>query len=148
MTSTLTPACPLCGLRYASKPLLELHIREDHRRRRRAQPAPPDVAGTQASPPPRPAASPSRRTAPASRPSRTAKEVTAMPATRRPRPGQVLTVPRRLLRALRHVNDELIRASQAIIRSARAPQPRPRIQAPAASGTDPGTAAGRADQAA
>ena len=146
MTSTLTPACPLCGLRYASKPLLELHIREDHRRRRRAQPAPPDVAGTQASPPP--AASPSRRTAPASRPSRTAKEVTAMPATRRPRPGQVLTVPRRLLRALRHVNDELIRASQAIIRSARAPQPRPRIQAPAASGTDPGTAAGRADQAA
>jgi len=31
MTSTLTPACPLCGLRYASKPLLELHIREDHR---------------------------------------------------------------------------------------------------------------------
>ena len=146
MTSTLTPACPLCGLRYASKPLLELHIREDHRRRRRAQPAPPDVAGTQASLPP--AASPSRRTAPASRPSRTAKEVTAMPATRRPRPGQVLTVPRRLLRALRHVNDELIRASQAIIRSARAPQPRPRIQAPAASGTDPGTAAGRADQAA
>ena len=136
MSSTLTPACPLCGLRYASKPLLELHIREDHRRRRRAQPAPPDVAGTQASP---------RRTA---RPSRTAKEVTAMPATRRPRPGQVLTVPRRLLRALRHVNDELIRASQAIIRSARAPQPRPRIQAPAASGTDPGTAAGRADQAA
>lgn len=146
MTSTLTPACPLCGLRYASKPLLELHIREDHRRRR-AQPAPPDVAGgTRASPPA--AGSPSRRTAPASRPSRTAKEVTAMPATRRPRPGQLLTVPRRVLRALRHVNDELIRASQAIIRSARAPQPRPRIQALAASGTDPGTAADRADQAA
>ena len=39
MTSTLNPACPLCGLRYASKPLLELHIREDHRPRRRAQPA-------------------------------------------------------------------------------------------------------------
>ena len=149
MTITLTPACPLCGLRYASKPLLELHIREDHRPRRRAQPAPTDVAGTQASPRRHPAGcQPSRRTAPTSRSSRTAKEVTAMPATRRPRPGQVLTVRRRLLRALRHVNDELIRASQAIIRSARAPQPRPRIQAPAASGTDPGTAAGRADQAA
>jgi hypothetical protein len=147
MTSTLTPACPLCGLRYASKPLLDLHIREDHRPRRRAQPGRPDVAGgTRASSPA--AGSPSRQTGLAARPSRTAKEVTAMPATRRPRPGQLLTVPRRVLRALRHVNDELIRASQAIIGSARAPQPRPRIQAPAASGTDPGTAAGRADQAA
>ena len=36
MTSMLNPTCPLCGLRYASKPLLELHIREDHRPRRRA----------------------------------------------------------------------------------------------------------------
>ena len=71
-----------------------------------------------------------------------------MPATRRPRPGQVLTVPRRVLRALRHVNGELTRASEAIIRSARAPQPRPRLQAPAASGTRPGTAADRADRAA
>ena len=41
MTSTLNPACPLCGLRYASKPLLELHIREDHRPRRRGQPGRP-----------------------------------------------------------------------------------------------------------
>ena len=136
MTSTLTPACPLCGLRYASKPLLDLHIREDHRPRRRAQPGRPDVAGgTRASSPA--AGSPSRRTGLAARPSRTAKEVTAMPATRRPRPGQVITVPRRVLGALRHVNGELTRASEAIIRSARASQPRPRIQAPAASGTRP-----------
>ena len=124
MTSTLTPACPLCGLRYASKPLLDLHIREDHRPRRRAQPGRPDVAGgTRASSPA--ASSPSRRTGLAARPSRTAKEVTAMTATRRPRTGQVITVPRRVLRALRHVNDELTRASEAIIRSARAPRPRP-----------------------
>ena len=66
----------------------------------------------------------------ASRPSRTAKEVTAMTATRRPRPGQALTVPRRALRTLRHVNDELMRASEAIIRSARAPRPRPRSRHP------------------
>jgi hypothetical protein len=148
MTSTLTPtpACPLCGLRYASKPLLELHIREDHRPRRRPRPGRPGAGATRASSPA--AGSPSRRTAPAARPSRTVKEVTAMPATRRPRPGQVLTVPRRALRALRHVNDELMRASQAIIHSARAPQPRPRIQAPAARDTRPGTAADRAGQAA
>ena len=147
MTSTLTPACPLCGLRYASKSLLDLHIREDHRPRRRAQPGRPDVAGgTRASSPA--ASSPSRRTGLAARPSRTAKEVTAMPATRRPRPGQVITVPRRVLGALRHVNGELTRASEAIIRSARAPQPRPRIQAPAARNTHPGTATDRADRAA
>ena len=147
MTSTLTPACPLCGLRYASKPLLDLHIREDHRPRRRAQPGRPDVAGgTRASSPA--ASSPSRRTGLAARPSRTAKEVTAMTATRRQQTGQVITVPRRALRALRHVNDELTRASEAIIRSARAPRPRPRIQAPAARNTAPGTATNRADRAA
>ena len=46
-----------------------------------------------------------------------------MTAARRPRPGQVMTMPTRALRALRHVNDELTRASEAIIRSARVPQP-------------------------
>ena len=144
MTSTLNAACPVCGLRYASKPMLELHIREDHRPRRRAQPGRP--GGTQVSS--RPAGSPSLRTGQVTGPSRTAEEVTAMTASRRPRTGQVRTVPRRVLRALRHVNDELIRASEAIIRSARAPQPRPRIQAPAARDTHPGTAADRADRAA
>lgn len=147
MTSTLNPACPLCGLRYASKPLLELHIREDHRPLRRARPGRPGVAGgTRVSSPP--AGSPSRRSGLATGPSRTAKEVTAMTATCSPRPGQVSTVPRRVLRALRLVNDELTRASEAIIRSARAPQPRPRIHAPAARDTALGTAADHADRAA
>ena len=27
--------CPLCGLRYAARPLLDLHIREDHAQRER-----------------------------------------------------------------------------------------------------------------
>jgi hypothetical protein len=31
MTVTLNPTCPLCGLRFASRPLLDLHLREDHR---------------------------------------------------------------------------------------------------------------------
>jgi hypothetical protein len=31
MTGTMTLACPLCGLRFAARPLLELHVREDHR---------------------------------------------------------------------------------------------------------------------
>jgi hypothetical protein len=146
MTSTLNPACPLCGLRYGSKPLLELHIREDHRQRRRAQIGRLDAGGTRMSS--SAAGSPSRRSGLASRPSRTVKEVTAMTAARGPRPGQVMTVVRGMLRALRHVHNELMRASEAIIRSARAPQSRPQIQAPAARDTRPSAAADRAYRAA
>ena len=109
MTVTLTPTCPLCGLRYASRPMLELHIREDHRQRRRAEPG-----------------GPSRGHGVASRPSGTTKEVTAMTATRR------------LIRAVRHVNDELVRASEAIIRSARVPQPRPQASSARGRGCSPG----------
>lgn len=145
MTSTLNPTCPLCGLRYASKPMLEMHIREDHRPRRRARPGRLDAGGTEAS---SAAGSPSRRTDLASTPPYTVREVTAMTATRRPRTGQVMTIPHRVLRAFRHVNDELMRASEAIIGSARAPQPHPQIQAPAARDTHPGTGTDRADRAA
>jgi hypothetical protein len=76
------------------------------------------------------------------------KEVIATKAARRPRRGQVMTMPGRALRTLRHVNDELTRASEAIIRSARAPQPRPRDQAPATGATFGRTATERADKAA
>jgi hypothetical protein len=68
-----------------------------------------------------------------------------MTATHRPRPGRMMSGPRRVIRALRYVNDELTYASEAIIRSARAPQPRPRVQATAAEGRD---TAERLDQAA
>jgi hypothetical protein len=67
MPTMLIPTCPLCGLRYASSPLLELHIREDHRPRRRAQPGRLDPGSTRA--PSSAAGSPSRRTGLASRPS-------------------------------------------------------------------------------
>ena len=39
--SSLT--CPLCGLRYPARPLLDLHIREDHPQRD-AKPATPAAA--------------------------------------------------------------------------------------------------------
>jgi hypothetical protein len=54
--------CPLCGLRYADRPLLELHIREDHRQREHTaaapaapapDPAPDPAPAPQAAPPPR-----------------------------------------------------------------------------------------------
>jgi hypothetical protein len=57
--SSLT--CPLCGLRYPARPLLDLHIREDHAQRvaKPAAPAAEAEAQTQAQaqdpapPPPR-----------------------------------------------------------------------------------------------
>jgi hypothetical protein len=42
MSATLIRTCPLCGLRFDNLPILELHIREDHRGRTR-QPAPEDA---------------------------------------------------------------------------------------------------------
>ena len=33
MPTTLNPTCPLCGLRFTFGPLLELHLRDDHRHR-------------------------------------------------------------------------------------------------------------------
>ena len=71
-----------------------------------------------------------------------------MTAARRPGPGQVMTLPTQALHALRHVNDELTRASEAIIRSARAPQPRLRVQQPATGATQRDTATEHTDKAA
>ena len=78
-----------------------------------------------------------------------------MTAVHRPRPGSVTPGPRRVLDALRYANDELTRAFEAIIRSARAPRPRPQTQAtetrPQAQATADGSrdnAAERAGQAA
>ena len=145
MTSTLHPACPLCGLRFASKPLLELHIREDHRPRR-AQPSHDDAGDIQ--PPSAAAGSASVPPGLVSRPSRTVKEVTVMTAARSLRREQVMTVPRRVIRALWQVHDELMRASEAIVRSARAAQPRRRAQTPTVGELHPCTAGDRADRAA
>ena len=71
-----------------------------------------------------------------------------MTATRRPRAGKPMAAVRQALRALKYVNDELMRASEAIIRSARAPLPRPRAQAPKVWVPAPGHATERADRAA
>jgi hypothetical protein len=70
---------------------------------------------------------------------RTYDEVIAVTATRRPRrpqPGWAMTAIRRAIGTLRYVNDELGRASEAIVRSARAPQAQPEASAYASG---PGT---------
>jgi hypothetical protein len=47
MSSMLTTTCPLCGLRFPGRPLLDLHMREDHRERNRpAEPGHDDSGDT------------------------------------------------------------------------------------------------------
>ena len=53
--SSLT--CPLCGLRYPARPLLDLHIREDHAQRD-AKPAVPAAEAQAPDPAPAPAPPP------------------------------------------------------------------------------------------
>ena len=55
---------------------------------------------------------------------------------------------RRSIRTLRYVNDELLRAGEAIIRSSRAPQPAPRPDVAAGTLAHPASITERADQAA
>lgn len=85
MPTTLNPTCPLCGLRYADRPLLELHLREDHRR--------PDQG-------PRPDPAPAAPAAPAD---------PAAPPTRRSDPGWARTALHRVLWSLRYASAELTR---------------------------------------
>lgn len=100
MPSSLTPACSICGLRFTSRPLLELHIREDHLQPDRpAGPGHGDPAGGRASQPP--AGGPARRHRQLARPPRITKEVTTMTSTRRPRrplTGSVMAALRRARR--------------------------------------------------
>ena len=139
MMSTLTPACPLCGLRYESSPLLELHIREDHRQR-------PEPGSSRATP--ARTGRPARTDGLRAGPSRSTEEVTAMGTTLHRPAGRVWTALRRAVHTIGHVNDELLRAGEAIIRSARAPQAGVRVDAAANGPARPGTVTERAGRAA
>ncbi len=116
MPSTLTPTCSICGLRFASRPLLELHVREDHRQRDHNEPGATAYASR--------AGVPARSTPRASTPS-AAKEVITMAAARQPerhlRLGWTMTALRGLIRTLRHVNDDLLLASELMFRLPGAP---------------------------
>lgn len=145
MTSTLTPACPLCGLRYESSPLLELHIREDHRQRISAPPGRREFDSSRATP--ARADGPAHTDGPPTGSSHTTEEVTVMKTTPHRPAGWVSTALPRAVRAVVHVNDELLRAHEAIIRSARAPGARARADATTNEPARPGTVvelAGRA----
>jgi hypothetical protein len=61
MPGTLTPTCAFCGLRFGSRPLLELHIREDHLQRDHSAVPRKDDSGTRPAPHNQRAASRPRR---------------------------------------------------------------------------------------
>jgi hypothetical protein len=149
MPGALTPTCSSCGLRFASRPLLELHIREDHLQRdRHPEPDRGDAARARGSRPRADAFAPAHGQS--SRP-RTTKEVITMTATlrrRRLRAGWAMTAARAVIRTIRHLDAELLLASEAMCRPVGAPQPRSRAEMPADPPEHAGTATERAQRAA
>jgi hypothetical protein len=147
MTSTLTPTCPFCGLRFDSRPLLELHVREDHAHLDRPAEAARGGPDSRTSGP--------RPNGPAAHgqsvaPSRAQEPVTMRNARRpgQPRTGRTAGVLRRVAGAFRRANAELLLAWEAMLRPAGAPRP-PRPAGPPAERDAQSTAAkGRADRAA
>lgn len=146
MPRTLTQTCALCGLRYASSALLQLHIREDHvQPGQQAAPGRGDAVDSRISGAP---AGTSGTSAMASRLPRSLQTRAGRAAATRPRfrlRGSAMATLRRAARlarqpvqAVRYVNDELLRASEAISLR-RVPEPRRRPQRPR-SDTDPNPA--------
>jgi hypothetical protein len=115
MPSTLNPTCPLCGLQYASRPLLELHLREDHPQRNRPPGQTTNEMITMT-------ATQLPSTQPSSQP---------QSAFSQPQPGWTRTALRRAIGRLRSLNDEFVRGNEAMFRSMRAPQSSTRPEAPA-----------------
>ncbi len=147
MTSTLIPTCAFCGLRFDSRPLLELHVREDHAhldRPAEAAQGGPDARTSR----PRPSgpAGPGQSVAP----SRTQEPVATGNARRpgQPRAGGTVAVLRRVAGAFRRANAELLLASEAMLRPAGAPLPGHPADPPAELDAQPTAARGRTDRAA
>lgn len=105
MTSTLTPTCSFCGLRFENRPLLELHVREDHPQRGEpVKPGQGNPADARASRP-HPLSPSSRRGEPAATSGTKAENTMTGPQRhRRPRAGWAMTGLRRVIDTFRHPN--------------------------------------------
>lgn len=136
MTSTLTPTCAFCGLRFASSPLLDLHVREDHLHRHR----PPEPGHDNSSS--RPSGQHRHGPAPHSKPAMTTRteQAATTSGTRRPRASRAVT-------ALRRAGAELLLASRALLRRAGARQPQHQEDRPASPRSRPAATSSPADHA-
>lgn len=117
--------CTLCGLRFSNSALLDLHIREDHLHRdrpARADRGEPSETGASRLPTGGSATGTVPAATPAASPARPAAGAKTTTVTHPPRSRGPMAAVRRVLGAIRYANDELVLASEAIIRSARAPQ--------------------------
>jgi hypothetical protein len=103
MSSTLTSTCPLCGLGYPNRALLELHIREDHPRHRQAAGEPQHDAG--------------------SRTATTVTTKTAAPQPRRPRSPSALEAARRGIHNLGKLSWQMAYRMEAMVSQERPRHP-------------------------
>lgn len=109
MPSTLNSACPQCGLGFGNEPLLDLHIRDDHRQRvARPRDDHRDPGSSRAAA--RGADTPRDPHHAASTPSPTSREATAARTRHGRRARRAMTALRRALRFPRYVNGEPRRA--------------------------------------
>lgn len=146
MTSTLTPTCSLCGLRFENRPLLDLHLREDHPQRGpTTEPGRGVPAGATA-----PAGTLDDQPAAAGRSADSAKAEAASPGTAWPRPraGWIITRLRRMAGAFRRANAELMLAWELLARPAGRPRPTPPATPPAGADGHRPVARGRMGRAA
>jgi hypothetical protein len=131
MTSTLTPTCSFCGLRFENRPLLELHVRDDHAQlgtsaqSRQGKPAGAPV------PQPHPSSQANRHGQRAAGPRTEARTAIAGP---RRHTGWAMTSMRRAIGAFRHANAEVMLASELMRHPAG--RPRTRQSADPAAGPD------------
>ena len=136
MTSTLTTTCSFCGLVFANRPMLELHIREDHLQRgQAADPGQGDPVGARAER--LPAGGPDPEHVKPATPPRTTREVPAMNGTQ-PRhrlAGWAITAVRRVIGTFRRANAELMLATELMRRAPGAARPQPQADMPAAPDT-------------
>jgi hypothetical protein len=144
MPSTLNPACPLCGLRFGNKPLLDPHLRDDHRQRV-ACPRDDHLDPGSSRAPASGVDTPRDPHDVASTPSRTSKETTATQTRRGRRHGRAVTALRKALHALRYVSGEPRRApdffptERAVVRAYRQTTWKPGEGAPPALASESAT---------
>jgi hypothetical protein len=151
MTSALTPTCSFCGLGFGNRPLLELHIREDHLQRGHPAGSGQGDPAADACPPEPHAQDPDWRSGQPAAPSAIAREVITMtgaPRSRRAPGGWAVTVLRRVTGTIRGLHAELRLASEAMFRPPGAPRPHRPADPSAGQAAQATAASDRADHAA